>query len=124
MIGGVTTSKTTSSVTCWENPSSIISFDSGNSVREIKSTAGSLQSISVTNDNNALAYVALYDQPAGGVTPGTTTPKAVFVIQKNQAIQIVLHNIAFSSAISFYTATTYNGAAPQTLVYLTALYDS
>ena len=117
-------SYTTSSITTHENPSSIISFDSGNTVREIKATAGSLQSISVTNDNNSIAYIALYDQPSGGVTPGATTPKAVFVIQKNQAIQIVLHNVAFSSAISYYSATTYNGGTPLTLVYLTALYDS
>ena len=57
----------TSSVTSWENPTQIISFDSGNTVRQIKGTAGSLHSLSITNDNNALAYVALYNDLSGNV---------------------------------------------------------
>ena len=124
VIGGVTTSHTTSSITAWENSTYLISFNSGNTVREIKGTAGSLHSLSITNDNNALAYVALYDLPAAGVTPGATTPVAVFAINKNQQIQLPLHAVAFSNAISFFTATTYNGGTPLTLVYLTASYNS
>ena len=119
----VTISRTTSSVTSWENPTSIISFDSGSTVRQIKGTAGSLHSLSITNDNNSLAYVALYDELATNVTAGVTTPKAVFTINKNQQIQLPLHAVAFSTAISYFTATTYNGGTPQTLVYLTASYN-
>jgi len=123
-LPAITLSKTTSSITAWENPSSIISFDSGNTVRQIKSSAGSLQSLSLVNDNNALAFVALYDLLAGSVTAGTTAPLAVIVIQKDQAIQLVTHNLNFSVALSFYVATTYNGATPLTNVYLTAAYNS
>lgn len=123
VIGGVTTSHTTSSVTSWENPTYLISFDSGNNVRQIKGSAGSLHSLSIVNDNNALAYVALYDLPAAGVTAGVTTPVAVFAINKNQQIQLPLHAVAFSNAISYFTATTYNGGTPITLVYLTASYN-
>jgi len=123
-LPAITLSKTTSSITTWENPSSIISFNSGNTVREIKSSAGSLQSLSLVNDNNALAFVALYDLLAGSVTAGTTAPLAVIVIQKDQAIQLVTHNLNFSVALSFYVATTYNGATPLTNVYLTAAYNS
>jgi len=123
-LPAITLSKTTSSITTWENPSSIISFNSGNTVREIKSSAGSLQSLSLVNDNNSLAFVALYDLLAGSVTAGTTAPLAVIVIQKDQAIQLVTHNLNFSVALSFYVATTYNGATPLTNVYLTAAYNS
>lgn len=123
-LPAITLSKTTSSITAWENPSSIISFDSGNTVRQIKSSAGSLQSLSLVNDNNSLAFVALYDLLAGSVTAGTTAPLAVIVIQKDQAIQLVTHNLNFSVALSFYVATTYNGATPLTNVYLTAAYNS
>jgi len=123
-LPAITLSKTTSSITTWENPSSIISFDSGNTIREIKSSAGSLQSLSLVNDNNALAFVALYDSLAVNVSAGTTTPLAVIPIQKDQAIQLVNHNLIFSVAISFYIATTYNGATPLTNVYLTASYNS
>ena len=119
----VVTSHTTSSVTSWENPTSIISFDSGNTVRQIKGNAGSLHSLAITNDNNALAYVALYDALAIDVTAGATTPKAVFTINKNQQIQLPLHSVAFSTAISFFTATSYNGGIPLTSVYLTASYN-
>ena len=113
----------TSSVTSWENPTQIISFDSGNTVREIKGTAGSLHSLSITNDNNALAYVALYNDLSGNVTPAVTVPKAIFVIQKNQAIQVSLHAVEFSTAISFFVAATYNSGTPLTLVYVTASYN-
>lgn len=123
VIGGVTTSRTTSSITSWENPTQIISFDSGNTVRQIKGSAGSLHSLSITNDNNNLAFVAIYDLPAAGVTAGATTPKAVFAINKNQQIQLPLHAVEFSNGISFFTATTYNGGTPLTLVYLTASYN-
>ena len=123
-LPAITLSKTTSSITTWENPSSIISFDSGNSVREIKASAGSLQSLSLVNDNNALAFVALYDNSAASIIVGTSPPLAVIPIQKNQAIQIVTHNLAFSVAITFYIATAYNGASPLTNVYVTAAYNS
>ena len=123
-LPAITLSKTTSSITTWENPSSIISFDSGNTVRNIKSSAGSLQSLSLVNDNNALAFVALYDSLAVDVSAGTTTPLAVIVIQKDQAIQLATHNLNFSVALSFYIATAYNGATPLTNVYVTAAYNS
>jgi len=116
--------KSTSSIKTYENPSFIISFDSGSTVRNIKTSAGSLQSLSLVNDNNNLAFVALYNDLAINVTVGTTVPIAVIVIQKNQAIQLVTHNLAFSTAISFFTATLYNGLIPLTNVYLTASYDN
>ena len=122
-LPAITLSKTTSSITAWENPSLIISFDSGTTVREIKASAGSLQSLSLVNDNNALAFVSLYDNSAGSIIAGTTPPLAVIVIQKDQAIQLVTHNLIFSVAISFYVATAYNGASPLTNVYLTASYN-
>jgi hypothetical protein len=112
------------SITTYENPSFIISFDSGNSVRNIKTSAGSLQSLSLVNDNNALAFVALYNELAINVTTGTTVPIAVIVIQKDQAIQLTTHNLAFSTAISFFSATTYNGSTALANVYVTASYDS
>jgi len=116
--------KSTSSIKTYENPSFIISFDSGSTVRNIKTSAGSLQSLSLVNDNNNLAFVALYNDLAINVTVGTTVPIAVIVIQKNQAIQLVTHNLAFSTALSFFTATLYNGLVPLTNVYLTASYDN
>ena len=112
------------SITTYENPSLIISFDSGNSVRNIKTSAGSLQSLSLVNDNNALAFVALYNELAINVTTGSTVPIAVIVIQKDQAIQLTTHNLAFSTAISFFSATTYNGSTALTNVYVTASYDN
>lgn len=121
--GALVLSHNTSSITSWENPTQIISFDSGNTVRQIKGNAGSLHSLSITNDNNALAYVAIYDLPAAGVTAGATTPKAVFVINKNQQIQLPLHAVQFLNGISYFTATTYNGGTPLTLVYVTASYN-
>ena len=122
-LPAITLSKTTSSITTWENPSSIISFDSGTTVREIKASAGSIRSLSLVNDNNSLAFVALYDNSAGSIIVGTSPPLAVIPIQKNQAIQLETHNLAFSVAISFYIATAYNGASPLTNVYLTASYN-
>jgi hypothetical protein len=122
-LPAITLSKTTSSITSWENPSSIISFDSGGTVREIKASAGSLQSLSLVNDNNALAFVALYDNSAASIIVGTSPPLAVVVIQKNQAIQLETRNLAFSVAITFYIATAYNGASALTNVYLTASYN-
>ena len=111
------------SITTIENPSLLISFDSGNTVRNIKASAGSLQSLSLVNDNNSLAFVALYNALAIDVTAGTTVPYAVIVIQKDQAIQLATHNATFSTAISFFTATTYNGGVALTNVYVTAAYD-
>lgn len=123
VIGGVTTSHTTSSVVAWSNSTYLISFDSGNTVQQIKGSAGSLHSLSITNDNNTLSYVALYDALAINVTAGTTTPVAVFVINKNQQIQLPLHSVEFTTAISFFSATVYGGGIGQTSVYLTASYN-
>ena len=103
-----------------ESSSLIASFDSVSTLQIISTSAGKLQSLSLVNDNNALAFVALYN--ATSVTLGTTPPLAVVVLQKAQAIQLVTHNLVFSTALSFFTATTYNGAVSLANVYVTASY--
>mgnify|MGYP003642998304 CR=1 FL=1 len=123
-LPAITLSKTTSSITTYENPSLIISFDSGNTVRDIKTSAGSLQSLSLVNNNNAIGFISLYNLLAADVNVATSIPIAVIVVQKDQAIQLVTHNLAFSTALSFFTSTAYGGATALTNVYLTALYDN
>ena len=123
-LPAITLSKTTSSITTYENASLIVSFDSDNTVRNIKTSAGSLQSLSLVNDNNAIGFISLYNLLAVDVNVVTSIPLAVIVVQKNQAIQLVTHNLAFSTALSFFTATTYGGPTPLTNVYVSALYDS
>jgi hypothetical protein len=108
------------SITTTESSSLVKSFDQSSSLQIISTSAGKLQSLSLVNDNTALAFVALYNTTS--VTPGTTTPLAVVVIQKDQAIQLVTHNLAFSTALSFFCATTYNGPTALANVYVTASY--
>ena len=111
------------SVTTTESASLIVSFIESSGKGNIKTSAGSLQSLSIVNDNTALAFVALYNATSGNVTAGTTVPLAVLVIQKNQAIQLAMNNLAFSTALCFFVATTYNGNTELGNVYLTALYQ-
>lgn len=120
-------SKTTSSITTWENPSSVISFDKTvTTVQEIKGSAGSLMSLSAFNDSagNAIAFLALYDSLAANVTVGVTIPKCVIALNHNVTAEIPCHNLQFSTGISYYIATTYGGAINSATVYLTAFYDS
>jgi hypothetical protein len=120
-------SKTTSSITTWENPSSVISFDSnGTTPQGIKASSGSLISMSVFNNagGNAIAYLAIYDSLAANVTVGVTTPKIVLALNHNVSLEIPCHNVQFSTAISYFVATTYGGGIHQSGVYLTAFYDN
>jgi len=111
------------SITTTESASLIASFTQSSGKGNIKTSAGSLQSLSIVNDNTALAFVALYNATSGNVTAGTTAPLAVLVIQKNQAIQLAMNNLAFSTAICFFVATAYNGGTELGNVYLTASYN-
>jgi len=111
------------SITTTESASLIASFTESSGKGNIKTSAGSLQSLSIVNDNTALAFVALYNATSGNVTAGTTAPLAVLVIQKNQAIQLAMNNLAFSTAICFFVATAYNGGTELGNVYLTASYN-
>jgi len=111
------------SITTTESASLIASFTQSSGKGNIKTSAGSLQSLSIVNDNTALAFVALYNATSGNVTAGTTAPLAVLVIQKNQAIQLAMNNVAFSTAICFFVATAYNGGTELGNVYLTASYN-
>jgi hypothetical protein len=93
-------------------------------VRNIKTSAGSLTNLAICNTNiTDVAYVALYDELAINVTAGTTTPKCVLTIAKATSLAIPFHNVAFSTAISFFSATAYNGGTALTNVFVTALYD-
>ena len=120
-------SKTTSSITTWENPSSVISFDSnGATPQNIKASSGSLISMSVFNNagGNAIGYLAIYDSLAANVTVGVTIPKMVLALNHNVSLEIPCHNVQFSNAISYYVATAYGGAIHLGGIYLTAFYDN
>lgn len=120
-------SKTTSSITTWENPSSVISFDSNGAIpQNIKASSGSLISMSVFNNagGNAIGYLAIYDSLAANVTVGVTIPKMVLALNHNVSLEIPCHNVQFSTGISYYVATAYGGAIHLSGIYLTAFYDN
>lgn len=120
-------SKNTSSITTWENPSSVISFNSNGVIpQNIKASSGSLISMSVFNNagGNAIGYLAIYDELAVNVVVGITTPKMVLALNHNVSLEIPCHNVQFSTAISYFVATAYNGAIHLAGIYLTAFYDN
>ena len=126
--GSVITSRTTSSVTTFENNASIISFPiiTTTAAQQIKGSAGSLVSLTVYNDSNAINYILLYNALAANVVIGTTPIVAVIALKKADVSQIQLHSVYFSTAISFVASSLSDGTANPsgTGVFVTALYDN
>ena len=124
----IVTSRTTSSVTTFENNASIISFSiiTTTAAQQIKGSAGSLISLTVYNDSNAINYILLYNALAANVVIGTTPIVAVIALKKADVSQIQLHSVYFSTAISFVAASASDGTANPsgTGVFVTALYDN
>ena len=127
-LPAITLSRTTSSITTFENNSSIISFPVITTLipLQIKSSPGSLVSINYYNDSNSVNYILLYNALIANVTVGTTTPVAVLSLKKADASDKNLHSVLFSTAISFAVSSSFDGSSlpSGSGVYVTALYDN
>ena len=124
----IVTSRTTSSVTTFENNASIISFPiiTTTAAKQIRGSAGSLVSINYYNDSNAVNYLLLYNDLSGNVVIGTTPTVAVLALKKADAAEKNLHSVYFSTAISFVASGASDGTSNPsgTGVFVTALYDN
>tara|TARA_R110000868_G_scaffold221970_1_gene473755 strand:+ start:1080 stop:1868 length:789 start_codon:yes stop_codon:yes gene_type:complete len=122
-------SRNTSSITTYENNSSIISFNLITTilpVKQIKGSAGSLVSLIAYNDSNLVNFILIYDLLPINVSVGVSTPIAVIALKKTDVSQVPIHSVLFSNAISFVISGSFNGSIQPhgSGVYITALYDN
>ena len=78
--------------------------------RAISTVANVLLSINYYNDAGSVNFILLYNLGVASVTVGTTTPIAVFALNKNQGDTIDLHRLLVGSAITLAVAGDYDGS--------------
>lgn len=81
--------------------------DGDNTAQAVKTTAGRIHAIEVSNKNNADAFIQLFDTATTGVTVGTTTPKLSILVPKGDGTLYGSKDMVFNFPIRFTTAITY-----------------
>ena len=110
-VNGKIVSCDTNNVTL-SNTVGIKSFAATNTIvkRVISTVANVLLSLNYYNDAGSVNFVLLYDIGFASVVVGTTTPIAVFALNKNQGDTIDLQRLLVGPAITLAVAGDYDGS--------------
>ncbi len=81
--------------------------DGNNTAQVIKTSAGTLYGLEVSNPNSADAFIQLFDLATGSVTVGTTTPKISFFVPAGDGTLDGAMDKMFPVPMKFTTAITY-----------------
>lgn len=81
--------------------------DGDNNVQTVKSSAGAIYAIEVSNPNAADAYLQLFNLASGNVTVGTTAPTLSFFVPAGDGVNDGAMDKIFSVPIKFGTAINY-----------------
>lgn len=93
----------TGGATLWRS-----TLDLDETEEEVKSTAGTIYGLLLTNRSTAARYFKLYNATAASTTVGTTPPMATFCLEGSQSADIAFPvGIAFSTALSIAVTTGY-----------------
>ena len=96
--------------------------DGDNTAQALKTSAGTILKLHVSNPNAAIMYVQLFDLATGDVTVGTTIPTMSLQIPASSSFTFEL-DLAFATAITYACTTTATGSTdPGTGLIVNATY--
>lgn len=101
----------------------VFDADGDNTVQAVKTSAGQLYGLEITNTNAVDAYVQFFDAATGDVTVGTTTPKLSFLVPAANTSTTIAgattkhfdDPVGFDVAITYACTTTATGSTDPTI---------
>jgi len=87
--------------------STLFDSDGDNTAQAVKTSAGTLWALEVSNPNSADGYLQLFDVATGSVTVGSTTPKLSLLVPAGDGTKDGAMDKLYAMGINFATAITY-----------------
>lgn len=127
--GAVVLSRATSSITTYGNNHNVKSFDVLTLIakQSVRDGVARLASIRYYNDNTTAVpnFLLIYDSLFANVTIGSTVPKTVVALNRDDGGQIDFYDVFFAQGIVIVPSGTYDGSGGVvrgTGIYLTVFY--